>query len=155
MAASNNLNIDYIYIFLPNEQKEQKSRLEAVFQQAKALQNSVEAQNKLIMTLQTQISLPIADQKHYTAKNVALDKHTNWFVPTYSQQKPCYVCHYFGHFFENCPNIHFTAYSKCIRCWQPDHTSQNCSLSRDQSVRPPFKSNFLYPNELLDRIFNV
>ncbi|RIA87715.1 hypothetical protein C1645_739900 [Glomus cerebriforme] len=153
MADNNNLNLvnpDY-YIVSPISPPGQ---LEAIVQQAKALQASAEAQNKLIMALQTQISLPRSNQNvTYTAENVVLNKHTNWFVPTRPQQKPCFVCHYYGHIFENCPNIHSNAYNRCIRCWQHDHTFQNCQLPKEQTVRPPFKNNFLYPNELLHRTF--
>ncbi|RIA90190.1 hypothetical protein C1645_738063 [Glomus cerebriforme] len=152
MANDNNLLIpaDYVYIFSPPGQLGQ---LDAIVQQAKALQASAEAQNKLIMTLQTQISLPKAQNVTYTAENVALDKHTNWFLPTQPQQRPCFVCHYYGHRFENCPNIHSNAYNRCIRCWKHEHTLQNCQLPKEQIVRPPFKNNFLYPNELLNHVF--
>ncbi|RIA87882.1 hypothetical protein C1645_739798 [Glomus cerebriforme] len=148
MADSNNpLNLDYICVISPHEQK---SNLEAVRQQAKAIQASAEAQNKLVTILQTQISLPKAVQKYYTSENVVLNKHTNWFVPCYPQQNPCLVCHYFGHNSETCPNIPYTAYNKCVRCWQLGHNFQSCQSSK---VRPPFKNNFFYPNELLNRIF--
>lgn len=82
-----------------------------------------------------------------TAWNTVLSKENkNWVNPFGNFTKPCFVCKYYGHSFQECPNIVPKYRGACVRCWISDHQSTRCR----RTVRdPPFKDGFCPRADLL------
>src|SRR6266498_3943219 len=82
----------------------------------------------------------------YTSNRVVLSAKTNWIVPVGAYKDYYYLCNYFGHGFNICPNIRSEFLGRCCRCWSDNHESKECKCE----FRPiPFKENFLKLSELL------
>src|SRR6266496_1026321 len=62
----------------------------------------------------------------YTSNGVVLLAKTNWIVPVGAYKDHCYLCNYFGHGFNICPNIRPEFLEKCCRCWSSNHESKEC-----------------------------
>src|SRR6266542_2715385 len=57
----------------------------------------------------------------YTSNGVVLSAKTNWIVPVGAYKDYCYLCNYFGHGFNICPNIRLEFLGRCCRCWSGNH----------------------------------
>ena len=84
----------------------------------------------------------------YTSDGVLLSSKTNWIAPTGAYKDHCYLCNYFGHGLNVCPNIRPEFLGRCCRCWTNNHESKDCKREH-QPI--PFKENFLKPVELLKK----
>jgi len=122
----------------------------AIEASSRAWQTTTKTNDKLVdlvVTLMTKRSVSL-----YSAQNTPISEQTNWFCPLYQNHTRCFICHYFGHGIDACPNITKLASEHCIRCWKKGHASSNCPLPIDQASNPPFKPNFIYPSDLLKKI---
>ena len=81
----------------------------------------------------------------YTSNGVVLSAKTNWIAPVGVYKDHCYLCNYFGHGFNVCPNIRPEFLGRCCRCWSGNHKSKEC---RGEVRSILFKENFLKPSEL-------
>ena len=52
----------------------------------------------------------------YTSNGVVLSAKTNWIAPVGAYKDYCYLCNYFGHRFNICPNIRSEFLGRCCRC---------------------------------------
>ncbi|GES86137.1 hypothetical protein GLOIN_2v1883110 [Rhizophagus clarus] len=84
-----------------------------------------------------------------TSEGIALSSRTNWIAPIGSYKDPCYLCEYYGHGFNTCPNIQQNYWGRCCRCWVSPHESKDCHLRRGEKVPIPFKKNFLKQADLI------
>src|SRR6266498_4496389 len=82
----------------------------------------------------------------YTSNGIVLSAKTNWIVPVGAYKDYCYLCNYFGHGFNICPNIRPEFLGRCYRCWSGNYESKEC---RGELQPILFKENFLKPSELL------
>ena len=71
----------------------------------------------------------------------------NWPIPIGKHLKPCYLCKYYGHGANDCPNIEGCAIGLCLQCWTRNHDSESCLYTRRS---PPFKPEYRAPNIFLD-----
>src|SRR6266498_2272723 len=62
----------------------------------------------------------------YTSNGVVLSAKTNWIVPVGAYKDHCYLCNYFSHRFNICPNIRPEFLGRCCRCWSDNHESKEC-----------------------------
>src|SRR6266542_2506945 len=62
----------------------------------------------------------------YTSNGVVLSAKTNWIAPVEAYKDYCYLCNYFGHRFNICPNIRPEFLERCCRCWSGNHESKEC-----------------------------
>src|SRR6266545_1705520 len=62
----------------------------------------------------------------YTSNGVVLSAKTNWIAPVGAYKDYCYLCNYFGHGFNICPNIRPEFLERCCRCWSGNHESKEC-----------------------------
>src|SRR6266508_38227 len=62
----------------------------------------------------------------YTSNGIVLSAKTNWIVPVGAYKDHCYLCNYFGHGFNICPNIRPEFLGRCCRCWSGNHESKEC-----------------------------
>src|SRR6266536_3593469 len=62
----------------------------------------------------------------YTSNGVVLSAKTNWIAPVGAYKDYCYLCNYFGHGFNICPNIRPEFLERCCRCWSDNHESKKC-----------------------------
>src|SRR6266511_6316660 len=62
----------------------------------------------------------------YTSNGVVLSAKTNWIAPVRAYKDYCYLCNYFGHGFNICPNIRLEFLERCCRCWSSNHESKEC-----------------------------
>src|SRR6266545_383941 len=62
----------------------------------------------------------------YTSNGIILSAKTNWIVPVGAYKDHCYLCNYFGHGFNICPNIRPEFLGRCCRCWSGNHESKEC-----------------------------
>src|SRR6266498_4109353 len=74
----------------------------------------------------------------YTSNGIVLSAKTNWIAPVRAYKDYCYLCNYFGHGFNICPNIRLEFLERCCRCWSDNHKSKEC---RDELQPIPFKEN--------------
>src|SRR6266540_6764921 len=82
----------------------------------------------------------------YTSNGIVLSAKINWIAPVGVYKDYCYLCNYFGHGFNICPNIRSEFLERCCRCWSGNHESKECK----GELQPiPFKENFLKLSELL------
>ncbi|GES91583.1 hypothetical protein GLOIN_2v1883110 [Rhizophagus clarus] len=84
-----------------------------------------------------------------TSEGVALSSRTNWIAPISSYKDPCYLCEYYGHGLNTCPNIQQNYRGRYCRCWISPHESKDCHLRRGEKVPIPFKKNFLKLADLI------
>src|SRR6266540_3604672 len=52
----------------------------------------------------------------YTSNGVVLSAKTNWIAPVGAYKDYCYLCNYFGHGFNICPNIRSEFLRRCYKC---------------------------------------
>ena len=52
----------------------------------------------------------------YTSNGIVLSAKTNWITPVGAYKDHCYLCNYFGHGFNICPNIRPEFLGRCCRC---------------------------------------
>src|SRR6266542_2284190 len=90
--------------------------------------------------------LSISRNTFYTSNGIVLSANTNWIVPVGAYKDYCYLCNYFGHGFNICPNIRPEFLGRCYRCWSGNYESKEC---RGELQPILFKENFLKPSELL------
>src|SRR6266496_4600491 len=62
----------------------------------------------------------------YTSNGVVLSAKTNWIASVGAYKNHCYLCNYFGHGFNICPNIRPEFLGKCYRCWSGNYESKEC-----------------------------
>src|SRR6266496_4049586 len=62
----------------------------------------------------------------YTLNGVVLSAKTNWIAPVGAYKDHCYLCNYFGHGFNICPNIRPEFLGRCCKCWSGNHESKEC-----------------------------
>src|SRR6266498_3376177 len=62
----------------------------------------------------------------YTSNGIVLLAKTNWIVPVGAYKDHCYLCNYFDHGFNICPNIRPEFLGRCCRCWSGNHESKEC-----------------------------
>src|SRR6266498_4097155 len=62
----------------------------------------------------------------YTSNGIVLLAKTNWIAPVGAYKNYCYLCNYFGHEFNICPNIRPEFLERCCRCWSDNHESKEC-----------------------------
>src|SRR6266498_1939464 len=62
----------------------------------------------------------------YTSNGVVLSAKTNWIVSVGAYKNYCYLCNYFSHRFNICPNIKPEFLGRCYRCWSGNHKSKEC-----------------------------
>src|SRR6266542_2248851 len=62
----------------------------------------------------------------YTSNGVVLSAKTNWIVSVGAYKNYCYLCNYFSHRFNICPNIKPEFLRRCCRCWFSNHESKEC-----------------------------
>ena len=141
---------DFVVISSPETLGEVASnQAKAIQASSQALQTTAGVNDKLVSFI---INLFQA-KRICSAQDTPVNDQMNWFCPNYQGQTYCYICHYFGHGIEACPNISKSPSAYCIRCWQTGHGSQNCALTMEQAIRCPFfKINFMYPSDLLRKL---
>src|SRR6266540_2483632 len=82
----------------------------------------------------------------YTSNGIVLSVKTNWIASVRAYKNYCYLCNYFGHGFNICPNIRPEFLERCCRFWSGNYESKECR----GELRPiSFKENFLKLSELL------
>jgi len=128
--------------------------LPEVMSQAKAIEMSSQAWNTTARVNEKLVDFILEKKKMflYSAQNIPICEEKNWFCPMYQTHSRCFICHYFGHGIESCPNVTKNPSRCCIRCWKEGHASNTCGLSLEQAVTPPFKLNFNYPTDLLKKL---
>src|SRR6266542_2224704 len=62
----------------------------------------------------------------YTSNRVVLSAKTNWIAPVGAYKDYCYLCNYFDHGFNICPNIRPEFLGRCCRCWSDNYESKEC-----------------------------
>src|SRR6266540_993688 len=62
----------------------------------------------------------------YTSNGIVLSAKTNWIASVGAYKDYCYLCNYFGHGFNICPNIRPEFLGRCCRCWSGNHESKEC-----------------------------
>src|SRR6266545_5223016 len=62
----------------------------------------------------------------YTSNGVVLSAKTNWIMPVGAYKNYYYLCNYFDHRFNICPNIRPEFLERCYRCWSSNHESKEC-----------------------------
>ena len=62
----------------------------------------------------------------YTSNGIVLSAKTNWIAPVGAYKDHCYLCNYFGHGFNICPNIRSEFLERYCRCWSGNHESKEC-----------------------------
>src|SRR6266498_619070 len=102
-----------------------------------SLSDSISSLNSLSSTLRNTF---------YTSNGVVLSAKTNWIASVRTYKDYYYLCNYFGHRFNICPNIRSEFLGRCCRCWSSNHESKEC---RGELQPIPFKENFLKLSELL------
>src|SRR6266540_808717 len=60
----------------------------------------------------------------YTSNGVVLSAKTNWIASVEAYKDYCYLCNYFDHGFNICPNIRPEFLERCCRCWSGNHESK-------------------------------
>ena len=60
----------------------------------------------------------------YTSNGVVLSAKTNWIALIGAYKDHYYLCNYFGHGFNICPNIRPEFLERCCRCWSGNHESK-------------------------------
>ena len=137
---------------LPSVEDIINNQAKAMEASSQAWHTTAKANEKLIdlvaTVLQNKPNIPL-----YSARDTLIDERTNWFCPLYQTHARCFLCHYFGHGIEDCPNITKSASKYCIRCWTEGHTSSSCTLSSNHAVTPPFKLDFIHPTDFLKKLF--
>src|SRR6266540_7062598 len=103
----------------------------------KSLSDSTSSLNSLLST---------SRNIFYTLNRIVLSAKTNWIVPVGAYKDYCYLCNYFGHGFNICPNIRPEFLGRCYRCWSGNYESKEC---RGELQPISFKENFLKLSELL------
>jgi hypothetical protein len=58
----------------------------------------------------------------------------------------CFICKYFGHGIQTCPNILSEYKGACIRCFQGGHFTDSCTNTQRE---PPMKQGFKDPSYFL------
>ena len=101
-----------------------------------------------LTSLNSSSSLTTSKNTFYTSDGVQLSAKTNWIAPVGAYKDSCYLCNYFGHGFNFCPNIRSEFLGKCCKCWISNHESKECKCKQQST---PFKENFLKPSELLKK----
>ena len=56
---------------------------------------------------------------------------------TNQKKNSCYFCVLPGHWVQNCPMIPTSYNRHCIRCWEPDHRSNECRYN-GAPTKPPW-----------------
>jgi len=87
--------------------------------------------------------------QYFTSRNVSLSANDNWLIPTGLYISPCFLCSYFGHEANNCPNLIDDYLMNCFKCWNPGHSVGECNLFK---AKTPFKEEYIPPGELLQKI---
>jgi ABC-type transporter Mla subunit MlaD len=87
--------------------------------------------------------------QYFTSRNVSLSANDNWLIPTGLYTSPCFLCSYFGHGANNCPNLIDDYLMNCFKCWNPGHSVGECNLFK---AKTPFKEGYILPGELLQKI---
>ena len=87
--------------------------------------------------------------QYFTSRNVSLSANDNWLIPTGLYTSPCFLCSYFGHEANNCPNLIDDYLMNCFKCWNPGHSVGECNLFK---AKTPFKEEYIPPGELLQKI---
>src|SRR6266508_4480591 len=82
-----------------------------------SLSDSISSLNSLSSTLRNTF---------YTSNGVVLSAKTNWIASVRAYKNHCYLCNYFGHGFNICPNIRPEFLGRCCRCWSGNHESKEC-----------------------------
>src|SRR6266498_5464325 len=62
----------------------------------------------------------------YISNRVVLSAKTNWIAPVGAYKNHYYLCNYFSHRFNICPNIRPEFLERCCRCWSGNHESKEC-----------------------------
>src|SRR6266498_1002420 len=62
----------------------------------------------------------------YTSNGIVLLAKTNWIAPVGAYKDHCYLCNYFSHGFNICPNIRLEFLGRCCRYWSGNHESKEC-----------------------------
>src|SRR6266508_212349 len=62
----------------------------------------------------------------YTSNGIVLSAKTNWIMPVGAYKDYCYLCNYFNHGFNICPNIRPEFLRRCCRYWSGNHESKEC-----------------------------
>src|SRR6266498_2358676 len=62
----------------------------------------------------------------YTSNGIVLSAKTNWIMPVGAYKDHYYLCNYFDHRFNICPNIRPEFLGRCCRCWFGNHESKEC-----------------------------
>jgi len=100
------------------------------------------------ITIKTPPPQPPPSQ-YFTSRNVSLSANDNWLIPTGLYTSPCFLCSYFGHGANNCPNLIDDYLMNCFKCWNPGHSVGECNLFK---AKTPFKEEYIPPGELLQKI---
>src|SRR6266540_1917782 len=77
-----------------------------------SLSDSTSSLNSLSLTLRNTF---------YTSNGVVLSAKTNWIALIGAYKDHCYLCNYFGHGFNICPNIKPEFLGRCCRCWSGNY----------------------------------
>ena len=89
----------------------------------------------------------------YTARDVLLSKENgNWLVPYKTFTSSCFACQYFGHSYKECPNINKISGDVCFNCWNSGHSATKCKYEKES---PPFVEDYIKPDKLLTKYFNL
>src|SRR6266542_2120043 len=62
----------------------------------------------------------------YTSNGVVMSAKTNWIALIGAYKDHYYLCNYFGHGFNICPNIRPEFLGRCCRCWSSNHELKEC-----------------------------
>src|SRR6266498_4037461 len=62
----------------------------------------------------------------YISNGIVLSAKTNWIALVGTYKDYCYLCNYFGHGFNICPNIRPEFLGRCCRCWSGNYKSKEC-----------------------------
>src|SRR6266545_3802248 len=82
-----------------------------------SLSDSTSSLNSLLLT---------SRNTFYTSNGIVLSAKTNWIALVGAYKDYCYLCNYFGHGFNICPNIRSEFLERCCRCWSGNHESKEC-----------------------------
>src|SRR6266487_6019697 len=85
----------------------------------------------------------------FTSKGTYLSEASNWIYPVERFYRPCLICRYYGHGFDDCPNIKKAFIGSCLRCYYPDHNAKSCP---NKKRNPPFKEGYISPEKLINSI---
>lgn len=109
----NESTIKSLITLIENMTKEQSNILTTVITSLLSTNSSNQMSNT--NTLESSSGVPICDS------------NSPWATKYYSE--PCYLCFYFGHGFETCPNIQDDFKGTCLRCFGTGHKVSDCVIS--------------------------